>query len=515
MQITRFWLVSIVCVAMVAAELQGPPADTSKSEKKESSESGQTSSGNERKSTAETNENIVDEQGDLDESIDENSLASLLAEEFALQGSAIKIIKSPDLSQDSEAQKVTEMLSTLVNSHAKLIKKLEDEIEEIDGSLASLQNADEPEPAALTPEQIELENLYESAMKMLNKTRSDKAGGFALLKQAADKGHLNARAKIAWAQLMGNPIDMNFEEAKNTFLQLADAGLPDAHMVSRFILKPILLKLIAVVWIFQGLGFMYAAGIGFNVSQAKALVHYTFAALGDNTWAQMALGYRYWSGISVASSCEKALEFYCKVATKVMGDCFNVYYFSYIILTLLINSISQVASQITFSGGAAVHRVRLLDEVETSGLSSAIFDNDLLEYYQLLAGKGDVQAQVGLGQLHYQGGRGIALDHQKALQYFTQAANAGNAVAMAFLGKIYLEGSENIKADNETALKYFKKAADLGNPVGQSGLGIMYLQGKGVPKDTAKALNYFTQAADQGWVDGQLQLGNMYFSKLL
>lgn len=171
-----------------------------------------------------------------------------------------------------------------------------------------------------------------------------------------------------------------------------------------------------------------------------------------------------------------------------------------------------MASQITFSGGAAVHRVRLLDEVETSGLNSAIFDNDLLEYYQLLAGKGDVQAQVGLGQLHYQGGRGIALDHQKALQYFTQAANAGNAVAMAFLGKIYLEGSENIKADNETALKYFKKAADLGNPVGQSGLGIMYLQGKGVPKDTAKALSYFTKAADQGWVDGQLQLGNMYFS---
>lgn len=202
----------------------------------------------------------------------------------------------------------------------------------------------------------------------------------------------------------------------------------------------------------------------------------------------------------LSQSCHKGIKCECNRCAR----------FSFIHVRL---SHLQVASQITFSGGAAVHRVRLLDEVETSGLSSAIFDNDLLEYYQLLAGKGDVQAQVGLGQLHYQGGRGIALDHQKALQYFTQAANAGNAVAMAFLGKIYLEGSENIKADNETALKYFKKAADLGNPVGQSGLGIMYLQGKGVPKDTTKALDYFTQAADQGWVDGQLQLGNMYFSK--
>lgn len=91
--------------------------------------------------------------------------------------------------------------------------------------------------------------------------------------------------------------------------------------------------------------------------------------------------------------------------------------------------------------------------MENSGPSSGILDNDLIDYYQLLADKGDVQAQVGLGQLHYQGGRGIPLDHRKALNYFLPAANAGNAVAMAFLGKIYLEGSENIKADNDTAFK--------------------------------------------------------------
>lgn len=233
MQMRSILLVSIVCVAIAVAELQGPPVDSSANEKKDSSESTaqKSSTSNERKSSIETNENVVVDVDDTDGSIDENSLASLLDEEFALQGSAIKIIKSPDLSQDNEAQKVTEMLTTLVNSHAKLIKKLEDEIDEIDGSLASLKNAEEPEPV-LTPEQIELENLYEAAMKILNKTRSDKAGGFAMLKQAADKGHLNAQAKIAWAQLMGNPIEMNFEEAKNTFLKLVDTGLPDAHMVN-------------------------------------------------------------------------------------------------------------------------------------------------------------------------------------------------------------------------------------------------------------------------------------------
>lgn len=41
------------------------------------------------------------------------------------------------------------------------------------------------------------------------------------------------------------------------------------------------------------------------------------AAIGDNSFAQMVLGYRYWSGVSVPNSCEKALDFYRKVATKV------------------------------------------------------------------------------------------------------------------------------------------------------------------------------------------------------
>lgn len=66
----------------------------------------------------------------------------------------------------------------------------------------------------------------------------------------------------------------------------------------------------------QGLGFLYASGIAVNASQARAIVHYTFGAIGGSSWAQMALGYRYWAGVTVAASCEKALDFYRKVANK-------------------------------------------------------------------------------------------------------------------------------------------------------------------------------------------------------
>ncbi|XP_062538412.1 protein sel-1 homolog 1-like [Armigeres subalbatus] len=416
-------------------------------------------SSNQRKSAEGLLEELVLENSGKKSS--EKSEYEVLSDDLQFMHSAIKIVKAPDLSQDKESRKMSEMLNELLDSHERMIQKIESEIEEIN----RLSPEDE-EPVVVTPEQLEAQEAYDRAMVVLNRTKVDKLQGHKLMVEAANKGHPLARIHVAWAQLLGHPVHMDTEAAKKTFLELAEEGLPEAQM---------------------GLGLMYATGIGFNVSQSKALVYYTMAALGDNSWAQMALGYRSWAGVGVPNSCETALDFYRKVATKV-------------------------ADKVTFSGGVAVHRIRLLDEIENAGPSSGILDNDLIDYYQLLADKGDVQAQVGLGQLHYQGGRGIPLDHQKALQYFSQAANAGNAVAMAFLGKIYLEGSDNIKADNDTAFKYFKKAADLGNPVGQSGLGVMFLHGKGVPKDTVKALKYFTQAADQGWVDGQLQLGNMYFS---
>lgn len=245
-----FLVVACALCANVSAELQGPPSDNGDlknsykdrksnlmtvTDEESSSSSSSSSSGNSKTGSSDNkirNKNSEnDNDAASDASSDENTIASLLAEEFSYQGSAIKIIKAPDFTQEKEAQKMTEMLSTLVNSHAKLIKKLEDEIEEMDGSIASLG---EQPVQVQTQEELELEMLYESAMKILNRTRSDKAEGFALLKQAADKGHPKAQAKIAWAQLMGNHVEMDFNAARETFLHLAESGLPDAHMVRIF-----------------------------------------------------------------------------------------------------------------------------------------------------------------------------------------------------------------------------------------------------------------------------------------
>lgn len=221
----------VACTLYIAsAELQGPPSDSGDVKNSYKDRKSNLIDDEDGNSDSNSNKNGEhdDDKASIDVSDDENTIASLLAEEFSYQGSAIKIIKAPDFTQEKEARKVTEMLSTLVNSHANLIKKLEDEIEEMDGSIASL--GEQPEEMQ-TQEEMELEMLYESAMKILNRTRSDKSEGIALLKQAAEKGHPKAQAKIAWAQLMGSHVDMDFSAARETFLKLADTGLPDAHMV--------------------------------------------------------------------------------------------------------------------------------------------------------------------------------------------------------------------------------------------------------------------------------------------
>ncbi|XP_058691480.1 protein sel-1 homolog 1 isoform X2 [Poecile atricapillus] len=314
----------------------------------------------------------------------------------------------------------------------------------------------------------EAEDVYQIGMKILNESskKAQKKVAYQYLLKAADMNHTKAMEKVSYALLFGDYLKQNIQSSKELFEKLTEEGSPKGQMA---------------------LGFLYASGLGVNSSQAKALVYYTFGALGGNLIAHMILGYRYWAGIGVLQSCESALTHYRLVA-------------------------NHVASDISLTGGTVVQRIRLADEVENPGMASGMLEEDLIQYYQFLAEKGDVQAQVGLGQLHLHGGRGVEQNHQRAFEYFNQAANAGNSHAMAFLGKMYSEGSDVVPQSNETALQYFKKAADMGNPVGQSGLGMAYLYGRGVPVNYELALKYFQKAAEQGWVDGQLQLGSMYYN---
>eukprot|EP00105_Crassostrea_gigas_P029518 XP_011451489.1 PREDICTED: protein sel-1 homolog 1 isoform X3 [Crassostrea gigas] len=329
------------------------------------------------------------------------------------------------------------------------------------------EDIEEEPQEELTTEQRQAQEYYSQGEALINRTYDkDQHQAMEYFQMAAKLNHTQALEHVAFAYILGDYLPQDTEKAKLMFQDLAARGSPKGQL---------------------GLAFLYSTGIGVNSSQAKSLVYFTFASLGGDPLAQMSLGYRYWSGIGVERKCETALTYYRKVATTV-------------------------ADAVTMSGGPIVQRIRLQEEAENQVTGqSMMMDDDLLQYYHFLADKGDVQAQVVLGQLYFQGGRGVGINHERALHYFLMAAESGNANAFAFLGKMYSEGSPAVKQSNETAFSYFKKAADKGNPVGQTGLGMLYMYGKGVDKDYTKAIKYFSLAADQGWVDGQLQLALMYY----
>lgn len=225
-------------------------------------------------------------------------------------------------------------------------------------------------------------------------------------------------------------------------------------------------------------------GLGVNSSQSRALVYYTFSALGGNPRANMALGFRYHAGVGVKRGCEMALSYYRSAADVVERD-------------------------VQLTGGTVAVRERLsIADRKQQTMSQ----EDLAEFYQNDADQGSVQAQVVAGQLLYQG-QGVAQDFPRALRYFNAAARQGNANAMAFLGEMHAAG-HGVAQNNETALKHYQRAADKKAPAGQTGLGLLHLHGQGVKQSNEQAFKLFTAAASQGHGDGQLHLGFMYYNGL-
>ncbi|CAI6368544.1 unnamed protein product [Macrosiphum euphorbiae] len=408
-----------------------------------------------------------------------------------INNAAMKIVDAPDLSKEKSSDQSQEQLKTEdldATDNLQLVKfptvglfNYWADMSNDDISIQNMKNDDDndddidvtdwKEPVRGLPSssrEEEAEQLYQAGLKKLKSTLGDHLDAYEYFYRAQTLDHEEAKAKFAFALLFGLKYTQDIPKAYEIFNELSKKGNPDAHL---------------------GMGFLYAVGLHLPVSQPKALVHYVMAAVGGNVLAQLALGYRYFAGATVAYSCEKSLEYYRAVA-------------------------NNVANELSLSGGPLVQRIKLMEEMDNPNYNSGIVDSDLLDYYKMLANKGDAQAQVGLGQLYLQGGRGVPIDIQTAYYYFQRAAENGNGLAYGFLGKIFLEERDDVKPDYEKAHEYFYKAAKLKNPVGQSGLGYMYLHGLNVAQDYSEALNWFTLAAEQGWVEGHLYVGIIYYKGL-
>ena len=98
-----------------------------------------------------------------------------------------------------------------------------------------------------------------------------------------------------------------------------------------------------------------------------------------------------------------------------------------------------------------------------------------------MAGRGSIKAQLGLGQMYYDG-KDVQQDYQEAMHWFRLAADQGNAEAQNSVGTLYDNG-KGVPKDYREAAKWFRLAADQGHVLARRNLGWMYEKGQGFEKD--------------------------------
>ena len=123
-----------------------------------------------------------------------------------------------------------------------------------------------------------------------------------------------------------------------------------------------------------------------------------------------------------------------------------------------------------------------------------------LRYLNSLAEKGDHQALLSLGALHYTGlGDSVPQDYAKAMDYYEKAAESSELKddwALNNLGYCHYYGRAG-KVDYKKAYSCFAMSAMYGNPNAMYKLGDMYYDGKYVGKDVDASFYWYSLAREQ------------------
>ncbi|KAL6711103.1 ERAD-associated protein [Coniothyrium glycines] len=331
------------------------------------------------------------------------------------------------------------------------------------------------------------------------------------LEQAADQGSAGAIFMLAEMNFYGNySHPRNYSEAFQRYRQLAtmNGNASAQHMV----------------------GFMYATGIGGSVrqDQAKAMLYYTLGAEGGDIRSEMAIAYRHSSGIATPRNCEEAVHYYKAAADKAIeymrsgppGG----------------HSMPRESYRIADDeGGVYGEGASVSSSGQNAKIASVHSDafsslDDVFEYMDLQARKGDARASFNLAKLNYDGARTMKRDLPAAKKRFLELARMywpkdgktkSNvsptteklaAKAAGYLGRMFLRG-EGMNQSFDIAKTWFRRGIELGDALSQYSLGIMYLKGFGVPQDALRAAELFGAAADQDLAVAQVRLGALFLDQ--
>lgn len=323
------------------------------------------------------------------------------------------------------------------------------------------------------------------------------------------------------------------------------------------------------------LAFLYATGYGGVLGnelvntgdQSTALLYYTFAALGGDYAAEMSLGYRHWTGIGTKQSCSDALPFYKSAATKAMKTFNSGPPGGHHMPPLKVRLSDRDGG--VYGPGASVASTGTNRHQHSPQHPATVQEwNDVLEFYQFHAERGDATFMFRLGRIYYYG-FGTAGDDikdfavtngrnfRKALMWFNRIARTvwprdpeaatsptgqsfqnsqghwqtpvigaydaskdvklkvdehqamAAGLAAGFLGRLYLRG-EGVPRNNAKAFLWFSRGEAQGDRESHNGLGIMYRDGLGVQEDIDKAVDYFQTAANAELADAHVNLAKYY-----
>jgi uncharacterized protein len=132
-----------------------------------------------------------------------------------------------------------------------------------------------------------------------------------------------------------------------------------------------------------------------------------------------------------------------------------------------------------------------------------------LREWRPFAEQGNVEAQVGLGFIHYTGDGERYRDKVESYRWFRKAAEQGNATAQYMLGQIYYFNVHPGAEDNPDveAVRWYRKAAEQGHSKAQYKLGYMYDVGRGVPENESEAEKWYNRSAEGNLVEDGYEKG--------
>jgi SEL1 protein len=332
-----------------------------------------------------------------------------------------------------------------------------------------------------------------------------------LLEEAAARKNPDALFTLAEMNFYGNfTHPRNYSEAFRRYHELAtlDGNSSAQHMV----------------------GFMYATGIGGAVKQdqARAMLYHTLAAEDGHVRSEMTIAYRHSAGIATPRNCAEAVHYYKEVAKKAMAYIRSGPPGGYA-TTRESFKIADEQGGVYGEGASASSSGQnaKINSVNSDAYSSL---EDVVEYMDLQARKGDARASFNLAKLNYDGSRASERDLpaakkrflELARMYWTKEGKTRSNVppsterlaakAAGYLGRMFLRG-EGMAQNFDIAKTWFKRGIEHGDALSQYSMGLMHLNGLGVPENAVRAAELFAAAADQDLAIAQVRLGALFLDQ--